>query len=348
SAGWGVSPFPRIMAGMTGKTGQKCVLSGAQRPEVQKAATEKVTKTVKITERKVDKGQRKNRKREKKEGKDAKENNTSGEAPKAGNRVDMKCGAMLTAAGATVDVKLATTTKGGEMAGEVTAEKDEDKRKERGQSEKVNGGNSSGSSKDNIQEKKRGEKELMGEQKGEEEAGVRVKYDVELTVIVSVEGKLSMMDLLLGIQRQCGIIVGCRTKVDGCFEITMKTREGKRVLLDGIRENGILVKARELKLLEWGVEPALPIRRRFLPGEGRERIADGTRTLKVRFNDKMQGVGHFARNCEMGRERRTVEDEPTADGNTGAEGGGQQEGTPNANEAPRGEAGGRRGGAHIG
>lgn len=63
SAGWGVSPFPRIMAGMTEKTGQKCALSGVQRPEVQKAATEKVTKTVKITERKADKGPEKKEER---------------------------------------------------------------------------------------------------------------------------------------------------------------------------------------------------------------------------------------------------------------------------------------------
>ena len=58
----------------------------------------------------------------------------------------------------------------------------------RGQSEKVNGGKSSGPRNENNQEKKCGEKENMGEQEGGggEEAGDRVKYNVELTVIVSV------------------------------------------------------------------------------------------------------------------------------------------------------------------
>ncbi|XP_034056381.1 uncharacterized protein LOC117535871 [Gymnodraco acuticeps] len=40
---------------------------------------------------------------------------------------------------------------------------------------------------------------------------------------------------------------------------------------------------------------------------------------------RCKGLGHFARNCEMGRERHTVEVEPAAEGITGADGGEKQE-----------------------
>ena len=52
---------------------------------------------------------------------------------------------------------------------------------------------------------------------------------------------------------------------------------------------------------------------------------------------RCRGVGHFARNCEMRRVRRTEDDEPAAEGNTGAERGEHQKGMPNAKEAPRGD-----------
>lgn len=41
------------------------------------------------------------------------------------------------------------------------------------------------------------------------------------------------------------------------------------------------------KLTDWGVSPASPIKRRMWPGS---RILDGTRFLKVKFNDKVQSL----------------------------------------------------------
>ncbi|KAI9518745.1 hypothetical protein NQZ68_034525 [Dissostichus eleginoides] len=235
------------MAEKPGMSGAKVEHSGMRPLEVKNVVVKKGNKTAEKTEGKVDKGPEKKDNKEEKAGE---KKNTGGEASKGGNREQLKHGAKPPAAGAAAAENLGMGN-GGETAEEETAGntgKNEDKRKERGQSEKENGGNSSGPSKENNQEKKSGEKEKMGEQKGEDEAGERVKYDVELTVIVSVEGKLSMMDLLLGIQKQCGVIVGCRTKVDGSYEITMKTLGGKRALLDGIREKGIVVNASDGKM----------------------------------------------------------------------------------------------------
>ena len=193
--------------------GAKNVHSGMPPPEIKNVVVKKESKTADKTEGKVDKVPEKKVKKEEKAGE---KKNTGGEASKGGNREDVKNGEKPPAAAGAVAAENLGMGNGGETAEEEMAGntgKNEDKRNERGQSEKVNRGKSSGQRKENNQDKKCGEKENMDEPEGGgEEAGDRVNYNVEQTVIVSVDGKLTMMDLLLGIKKQCGVILGCRMK----------------------------------------------------------------------------------------------------------------------------------------
>ena len=129
---------------------------------------------------------------------------------------------------------------------------------------------------------------------------------------MEVEGTavISMMDILREVAAQCGVASGCRVRGEKTFEITMKDEVGKRKLLDGVRVKGALVHAREIvnndmvvsfinlpvymedatilaRLEEWGVRPMSVIKRRKWPGT---EIADGTRFLKVRFNEQVRSL----------------------------------------------------------
>ncbi|TKS65241.1 hypothetical protein D9C73_028576 [Collichthys lucidus] len=137
-------------------------------------------------------------------------------------------------------------------------------------------------------------------------------YGKDLTVEVEVEGsaEVSMMDILRGVAEQCGVVTGCRVRREKTYEITMDEEAGKRKLLDGLRIKGALVQAREInnldmvvsfinlpvyvedavilaRLQEWGVRPLSAIKRRKWPGTD---IADGTRFLKVRFNEQVRSL----------------------------------------------------------
>lgn len=137
----------------------------------------------------------------------------------------------------------------------------------------------------------------------------REKYSKELTVEVELEGteKISMMDLLKGVKKDCGEVIGCRVRGERIYELTMKDEEAKRKLMDGVRVKGVMVHARDImnndmvvsfinlpvyledekilaKLQEWGVRPLSPIKRRVWPGTD---TVDGTRFLKVRFTEQV-------------------------------------------------------------
>ncbi|KAK0135241.1 Gag polyprotein [Merluccius polli] len=147
---------------------------------------------------------------------------------------------------------------------------------------------------------------------GESRGVAREMYGEELTVDVEVEGKevITMMDLLREVKKVCGGVVGCRVKGDRSFEITMRDERGRSRLIDGIRVKGAMVHARDIvknelvvsfinlpvylkekiiieKLEEWGVKPMSAIKRRMWPGTD---IADGTRYLKVKFNEEVRSL----------------------------------------------------------
>ncbi len=78
--------------------------------------------------------------------------------------------------------------------------------------------------------------------------GSREKYSKELNVEVEVEGaeKISMMDLLKGVKKECGEVIGCRVRGERIYELTMKDEEAKRKLIDGVRVQGAMVHARDI------------------------------------------------------------------------------------------------------
>lgn len=160
--------------------------------------------------------------------------------------------------------------------------------------------------------RKDGERKESGRRGGEERDEGREKYDKELTVEVVVEGTeiVSMMDVLKEVKKECGEVLGCRVRGERLYEITMKNEEAKLKLMDGIRVKGVLIQAKDIvnndmvvsfinlpvyledgkiisKLEEWGVRAISAIKRRKWPGT---EIADGTRFLKVRFNEEVRSL----------------------------------------------------------
>ncbi|KAI9540434.1 hypothetical protein NQZ68_040444 [Dissostichus eleginoides] len=113
--------------------------------------------------------------------------------------------------------------------------------------------------KDNNNEDANGQNRKTGveEQKEVREKRKRVeeedKYKKELTVVVAVEsGKVavSVMDLLKGVQKECGVVMGCRVKGDELYEVTMADEKGKNKIKEGIRINGAMVRGRDCMVKE--------------------------------------------------------------------------------------------------
>ena len=52
--------------------------------------------------------------------------------------------------------------------------------------------------------------------------------------------KLTMLDMLNGIQDECGEVLGCRLKGE-MYEVTMRYEDGKGKLLEGLRIKGVVI-----------------------------------------------------------------------------------------------------------
>ncbi len=138
------------------------------------------------------------------------------------------------------------------------------------------------------------------------------KYSKSLTVMVIIEGgeDISIMDILKVVKKECGVVEGCRVRGPGRLEITMETTNGKEKLMDGIKHKKATIVGKEMdanemvvsflnlpvyiedqeiidRLKEWGVRPVSAIRRRMWPGT---EVVDGTRFLKVKFNDEVRSL----------------------------------------------------------
>ena len=151
------------------------------------------------------------------------------------------------------------------------------------------------------------------------------KFEKALTVNIELLGdtKIPTFEVIQSARLLCGGLLACRSIAARKYELTMSNAKGKERLLEGFKIGDTVVVASQLandemvvsflnlpayiedneileKLRGWGVQAASPIRRRMWPGT---RIADGTRFLMVKFNDKVQSLPYSTKfNTALGAE----------------------------------------------
>ncbi len=130
------------------------------------------------------------------------------------------------------------------------------------------------------------------------------KKEATLTMTVNDPEKITMMMIIKAVEEKTGIgkLYGLRKKSNFDYELTMENETDCDKLMDGLLLDGQFeikklcktermvsflhlpnyIKDKEIiqKLVDWGVNPILPLRRRFYQGTT---VADGTRFLRVRF-----------------------------------------------------------------
>lgn len=155
--------------------------------------------------------------------------------------------------------------------------------------------------------------------------GEKSMYNRDLTVSIELIGdeKVNTTELMKCTRELCGGLVACRHTGTNKYELTMSHPKGKERLLEGFKIGNTRVMAKELtndelvvsflglpayttdveilgKLHGWGVSATSPIRRRMWPGT---RIADGTRIVRVKFNQQVQSLPYSAKfNTALGAE----------------------------------------------
>lgn len=151
------------------------------------------------------------------------------------------------------------------------------------------------------------------------------KYEKDLTVSVELigENKINVAELMKRVRDLCGGLMACRYTGLNKYELTMNHPKGKERLLEGFKIGQTRVLAHEVhndelvvsflnlpayisdeeiigKLHGWGVSVTSAIRRRMWPGTN---IADGTRFVRVRFNEQVQSLPYSTKfNTVMGPE----------------------------------------------
>lgn len=153
------------------------------------------------------------------------------------------------------------------------------------------------------------EKENIGE-KNEKISNNQMRK--ELTVKIEIDGdeKITPMQVIRTIRLLCGGILACTPTGVKTYEITLSNEVARDRLLEGFRIGDTRVVASQLRTNEmivsflhlpsyiedkeilekiscWGVTAVSPIRRRVWPGTN---VFDGTRFLKVRFNEDISSL----------------------------------------------------------
>ena len=145
-------------------------------------------------------------------------------------------------------------------------------------------------------------------------------YSKEMTLVLETEDieGVNAIKLIKEIENVVGPgkLSALRPRPNKQYEATFESLEDCDLLEDGgLMVNGIRVEVKRLyrsevmvsflhlppyttdtevleKLLKWGVEPILPLRRRYYPGTS---VADGTRYIKVRFPKEVASLPYSAR-----------------------------------------------------
>ncbi|KAK2875114.1 hypothetical protein Q8A73_024325 [Channa argus] len=167
-------------------------------------------------------------------------------------------------------------------------------------------------------ERQQGERvSTRSEPGGATETRKEMRYDRDLTVLAEVVGeeKVKTMELLRAMRDVCGGIVALRETGPNKYEVTVKSEAGKKRLLDGFKVGRAVVMVKTLvidelvvsflnlpayiadedileKLDVWGVRAISPIKRRLWPGTD---VADGTRYVKVKFNETVQSLPYSSK-----------------------------------------------------
>lgn len=131
------------------------------------------------------------------------------------------------------------------------------------------------------------------------------KKEATLTMTVNDPDKITVMMIIKAVEEKTGIgkLYGLRKKSNFEYELTMENEMDCDKLMDGLMVDGQICEFKKLcktermvsflhlpnyikddeiiqKLVDWGVNPIFPLRRRYHPGTT---VADGTRFLKVQF-----------------------------------------------------------------
>lgn len=156
-------------------------------------------------------------------------------------------------------------------------------------------------------------KDKINENNGQTNKDVMISnYNKDLTVLVELtdEEPVTTMGLMKAVRGVCGEMVACRMMGTKRYEVTMSDLKGKERLMEGFKINKVSIFGKEIncnemvvsflnmpayieddiilqKLSGWGVSAVSPIKRRMWPGTN---IADGTRFVKVRFNEQVQSL----------------------------------------------------------
>lgn len=131
------------------------------------------------------------------------------------------------------------------------------------------------------------------------------KKEATLTMTVNDPEKITVMMIIKTVEEKTGVgkLFGLRKKSNFDYELTMENQTDCDKLKDGLLIDGQFCKIKKLceiermvsflllpnyikddeiiqKLVDWGVSPIFPLRRRYHPGTT---VADGTRFLRVKF-----------------------------------------------------------------
>lgn len=100
-------------------------------------------------------------------------------------------------------------------------------------------------------EKTRGQEKRNTREMDRELDQRRRNYDKRFTVLVEIgEDRITMMEILKKVRKECGVVIGCKYKTLKEYKLTMEEEKGKEKLLDGLKIKNSRVMAKEVDCME--------------------------------------------------------------------------------------------------